>query len=302
MRPVRSGSAVRALVLATLLAGPSDADAQDPARGAALMAEARQALGGEDRLRSVKALDVTGEFRRSAGSLTLEGELRIRLALPDKLRRDEDVSPPGGGPTVGRTEVLNGAAVWDEGGGTFRGVGPGGRFARLGRDGGGGGDGRQGGAGRFDPAQREELQRRSRQADLARLMLAWLLTDGQAVWVGTAESPDGTADVVEIAPPNAPAMRLFLDASSHMPLMITWQGVAPQIVLRRGGGRGPGGPPDARGPSEAMLRMTLGDYKTVNGVRLPHLMTRGVNGETIEEWTIDNYKINPSFGAGVFTK
>lgn len=31
-------------------------------------------------------------------------------------------------------------------------------------------------------------------------------------------------------------------------------------------------------------------------------MTRGLNGQTIEEWTIDTYRLNPSFRADVFTK
>jgi hypothetical protein len=48
--------------------------------------------------------------------------------------------------------------------------------------------------------------------------------------------------------------------------------------------------------------MTLGDYKTVNGVKFPHLITRGVNDMTIEEWTIDSYRVNPSFKSDVFTK
>ena len=48
--------------------------------------------------------------------------------------------------------------------------------------------------------------------------------------------------------------------------------------------------------------MTLGDYKTVDGIKLPHLITRGVNDMTIEEWTIDSYRINPSFQPDVFTK
>ena len=48
--------------------------------------------------------------------------------------------------------------------------------------------------------------------------------------------------------------------------------------------------------------MTLGDYKTVGGIRLPHLITRGVNDQTLEEWTVSNYRINPSFKADTFTK
>ena len=48
--------------------------------------------------------------------------------------------------------------------------------------------------------------------------------------------------------------------------------------------------------------MTLGDYKAVNGIRLPHLMTRGADDATTEEWTIDSYRINPNFRGDVFTK
>jgi hypothetical protein len=40
----------------------------------------------------------------------------------------------------------------------------------------------------------------------------------------------------------------------------------------------------------------------VNGVMLPHLITRAVNDMTIEEWTIRSYRIDPSFRSDVFTK
>jgi hypothetical protein len=273
------------------------------------MAEARKAVGGEERLRSVKSLDVKGEFKRAAGARNMEGEQRVRLETPDKLRRDEDITFPGGGPSISRTEVLNGSIVWEEGGGPGGGPG-GGFFLRRG----GPPDSPGGGQAERDPAQMaqrlEEAQRRGRQADLARLMLAWLLTaDGSVAWVGTAESPDGKADVVEVTVPNAPAMRLFLDQSSHMPLMITWQGAAQMMILRgrRGGGppsplRGSGAAGSAADPAQATLQMTLGDYKNVDGITLPHFITQGLNGQTIEEWTIDSYRLNPSFRADVFTK
>jgi hypothetical protein len=174
------------------------------------------------------------------------------------------------------------------------------------------------GAGRaaVDPAQLEQAQRRARQTELSRLMLAWLLNvDGSAAWIATAESPEGKADVIEITPAEGPAMRLFLDQATHMPLMITWQGPAPQLAVagrgrggrggQRAGGSEPAVPAGAgRGAprEQATLQMTLGNYKTVNGVKLPHLITRGVNDMTIEEWTIDSYRLNPSFKADVFTK
>lgn len=271
--------------------------AQDAAKGAALLAEARQAVGGDARLRAVKTLDVRGEFKRVAGQTTIDGELQIRIELPDKLRRDEDLSPPGGGPAIIRSEVLNGSTAWEESSGR------GGFF--IGRFGGGRGGG-DAGRPAVDPAQLEEAQRRAWQAELARFLLVWLLAaDGPVAWVGTAEAPDGRADVLEMTPRAGPVTRLFLDQTSHLPLMITWPGTAPQIVVaggRRGGRGGDAGAPPSRGGQQAMLQMTLAEYKMVDGIRLPHVVTRGANDTTTEEWTIDSYRINPNLRGDVFKK
>jgi hypothetical protein len=285
------------------------AAAQDAAKGATLLAEARKALGSEDTLRAVKALDMKSDFKRSLGQNTIGGDLELRMQGADKLRRDEDLSPPGGGPAIVRTEVLNGTAVWDEnsGAGGFGGGGFGGRAF-----GGRGGRGRFGAGatapaaepqapppgapqGRaFDPAQREELQRRTRQADLARYRLMWLLDTGASsiAWVGTAEAPEGKADVLEVATADGPT-RLFLDQQSHLPLMLTWQ---PAAAGRRGRGadQAPAQPPT--------VQLTVDDYKVVNGIKLPHHITRGLNGRTVEEWTVKRYKLNPTFKADVFNK
>jgi hypothetical protein len=304
-------SACVVLFAVALCTGSAAVSAQDASKGAALLMEARRALGGEEKLSAIRALHVRGDFKRAAGQMSLEGELQIRVERPDKLRRDEDLSLPGGGPAVLRTEVLNGSTVWDDisgGGGAF--VARFGRGDRGGGDGGGAAGAARGGRAAIDPARLEEAQRRARQIELSRFMLVWLLAvEGDASWIATAESPDGRADVIEITAANRPATRLFLDQTTHMPLMITWQGAAPQLIARgrggRGGQRGDGPPPDAtqpRAPEQATLQMTLGDYKPVNGVKLPHLITRGVNDMTIEEWTIDSYRVNPAFRSDVFTK
>jgi hypothetical protein len=288
------------VLCAAAIASASSSLAQDASKGAALLAEARRALGGEEKLRAIKTLDVRGDFTRAARQTTIDGELQIRLEVPDKLRRDEDLSLPGGAPAVIRTEVLNGSTVWEDisgGGGGFA------RFGRGDRGGGNAGNGggaRDGGAGvgraAIDPARLEEAQRRSRGLELSRWMLAWLLiVDGEPSWIATAEAPEGKADVIEIKPVNGPAVRLFLDQNTHVPLMLTWQGAAPQLIA---GARGGNGQPR----EQATQQMMLGDYRTVNGVKLPHLITRAVNDMTIEEWTIDSYRINPAFKADVFTK
>lgn len=306
MRP----ATISIVLSAVVLSWAAGLHAQDAAKGTALLAEARQAVGGDERLRAVKTLDVRGEFKRVAGQTTIDGELQIRIALPDKLRRDEDLSPPGGGPAIIRTEVLNGSTVWEETsgrGGFFVGGFGGGRRGGGGFDGGGRAGAEASERPAADPAQIEEAQRRAWQAELTRFLLVWLLAaDGPVAWVGTAEAPDGRADVLEITPRAGPVTRLFLDQASHLPLMITWPGAAPQLVVvaggRRGGRRGDAGAPPAGGGQQATPQMTLAEYRTVNGIRLPHLITRGANETTTEEWMIDSYRINPNFRGDVFTK
>ena len=80
----------------------------------------------------------------------------------------------------------------------------------------------------------------------------------------------------------------LLDRVVMVPSVVTWDNAAPVS--------------SHRGAQQATLQMTLADYKAVNGVMLPHLITRGVNDMTIEEWTIDSYRLNSSFKSDVFTK
>src|SRR5688572_26111319 len=115
MLPMLTPRSTTFVVLAILTLGfAGNSPAQDAARGAALLAEARKALGGAEKLAAVSTLEMKSDFKRLIGQTTVEGELEIRLGLPDKLRRDEDTSLPGGGPAILRTEVLNGSEVWEE--------------------------------------------------------------------------------------------------------------------------------------------------------------------------------------------
>ena len=195
-------------------------------------------------------------------------------------------------------------------------------------DGAAAGGGRAG-APAIDPERLREAQLRQRQGELARLMLMWFLTtDAPAAWLGTAQSADGTADVIEITPAGGQATRVFLDSATHMPLMMTNTGFGGGGRGRRGGGpdgRGavpnaqaaapapaaptpgaPTGAPEARrggGPPQSVTIEThLSEYKAVNGIKLPHLITRGVNGQTNEEWEIKNYRVNPNLKSNTFSK
>jgi hypothetical protein len=320
---------------------------EDTAKGAALLAEARKAIGGEEKLAAVKRLQVKGEMRRGQGNLTLDGDSEVFFELPDKFRRNESLTLGPGGPGTERVEVLNGNDVWEEntggrggfGGGDFRGRGGdfggfGGRRGDLGAVFGGGND--QGRGQGIDPERLKEAQLRARRTEVARLLLAFLLTtDSPVAWIGTAQAPEGTADVLEVKSADGATTRLFLESTTHMPLMMTWSiggqraGRGGQAGGQGGQGRARGGdaapqagatpaPPAATpgaavdtvqgrrgrgfGGTPATLEMHLSEYKVVNGLKLPHLITRGTNGETAEEWVIKSYRINPTFKGNTFTK
>jgi hypothetical protein len=351
--------------------------ANDTARGASLLAEARKALGGEDKFAAIKRLEVKGLSRRAQGDQSVEGDIEIFFELPDKYRRNEELMLGGnGGLIIERVEALNGNEAWEStgggnfpgggfrgggggdrggGGGGFRGGGgpPGGRGGALGELIAGARGGTAGDAAGVDPERVRELQRRQRQQDVARLLLGMaLVTNGPAAWIGTAQSPDGTADVLEITSEGNPPIRLLLDSVTHVPLMLTWQGAPARGGGlpgggRRGGGagRGRGGNPDAAaggaapaqpggatepgnaaqpaapgqaadgagqgrrggqgaqgfgGGPTATIEMHLTDYKVVNGIKLPHVITRGSNGQTQEELEIKSYKVNSNFKANTF--
>ena len=153
----------------------------------------------------------------------------------------------------------------------------------------------------LDERLKDQL-RRVRQAELARLALVWLLSvDGPVAWIGTAQAPEGTADVLEVRPANGVPTRLFLDPATHVPLMITWSGQPSRGGdIRRRGAPAPPAPTPAQG--QATLELHMGDYKTVSGLKLPHLITRGTEGTTQEELKIKTFKINPNFKADTFTQ
>ena len=324
---MRAHVLVSSVAFVGLLAGLETRIAgQDAEKGASLLAEARKAIGGEDKLRALKSVQANGTFKRVNGNNTVEGDFEIFIEMPSRYRRNETTGAAGG-PIGERVEVLNGTEVWEEtssgfpgGRGGFGGFGRGGDGGGRGDGGGGrgdaggfrgdagargqiaelfgrGGDGRAGGG--LDPERLREAQRRQRQNEVARLVLLWFLsTDAPATWVGTAKAPDGTADVIEIKPAEGAATRVFLDSTTHMPLMMTNTGFGGGRGRRGGGADGRAGGP----PPQITLETHLSEYKTVNGIKLPHLITRGANGQTNEEWEIKNYKINPNLKQNTFTK
>jgi hypothetical protein len=299
MRRSRQLPLAMTVVLATTAARGAAQGPQGLADVPRALAEARAAVGGEKQLAKVHALSLAGTLQRMIGDRTVDGEVTIDLQLPDKMLRTDSISPMGDSALVVATDGLNGDALLRN---TRVVNAPPGAMIRVPPAPAAGSD-----------AEAQAL--RAARADLARLTVALLLAAPASMPLefaegGEAESADGKADVIDIKGPGSFAAKLFLDKSSHRPLMLTYRGVAPRFFMRRvqgqppPGGRGPGGEPGADrapGPPDVVdITLYFDDYRSEDGVMLPHHITRAFDGQTNEELTFKTIKMNPSFKAETF--
>jgi hypothetical protein len=311
MKKLMCVAAAAALAVAPLAA-------QDQA--AEVMQKTRAALGGA-KVEQLKALQLRGPFVREMGNRQVQGTLELTLQLPGNMHRLEDTEMMGG-MSIERVSGLNGDNAWED---------------MQNRGGMGGGMQivmRGPGNTELNAQQIEENRRRRLKTELNRYLLAFFGGATLApTYVAVAEAPDGKADVVEVKNELGQGTRLFIDQATNLPLMMQYQEVRPRMNMMGGpggpgcprggpGGRGPGGPPPgAQGegqrpdPEEIRRRMEnmpppepsnvsvfLGDYKNVDGVMIPHRLTYAVDGKTVEEWTIDRVRVNPSIKADLFEK
>src|SRR5262245_42814489 len=260
-----------------------------------LLALARKALGGEAKLNTIETLSATGKLRRVMGEMDQSGEIEFTFALPDRFRKEETVSTPMG-PEVMLVAVLNANQAWRD----IKALGGGNLMMSTRHLRGDHGS---------EAKQLEEMQ-----GEFQRLLVSTLLILPPASslqFIGESESNDGRADVIDVKGDDGFAARLFLDQKTHLPLMLSYRGVLPRMVFSRMGLRPLGGDREkmrmemderrkkieAEGPpplEEADFELHYSDYRVVDGVQLPHVVTRAVNGETKEEWQIQKYRINPS--------
>jgi len=219
--------------------------AQAPARdAAAVLAEAREALGGEKRLSAVKNFVATGRTRQIRGDNLVPIEFEIAVELPDKYVRKDEIPAQESAPTsVGFSgdELIQlpvpATSTPPPGGG--RAAGP---------------------ATPPSPAQLDAA-RKTRVAavkqDFVRLTLGMFAGSFSSYpltfkYVGQAEAPQGKADVVEAkAAPNF-TVRLFVNSQTHLPIMVSWAPDRPAGPPRGSppsAGQAPSGPPGAPAPT-----------------------------------------------------
>jgi hypothetical protein len=225
-----------------------------------VLAAARAALGGDNRLAAVKTFIATGRTRQVRGSTLVPVEFEITCELPDKYIRKDEVPAQDTDITVsgfsGDTLV---------------------QFPPL----------PSGGAG-ASPMAVQRLT--TLKQDFARLMLGIFAASLPAypltfTYAALGEAPEGQADMLDVAGAGNFAARLVVQRASHLPVMLMWQAPA----ARAGGPRG--APPPAAAPL-VEHRLYYGDFREVSGVKWPFRIRRAIAGETVEETTFDRIRLN----------
>jgi hypothetical protein len=252
-------------------------------KGAEVLAEARKAIGGADKVGAVRTIVATGKSQRQMGQMQMGGDIEIAIALPDRYLRTQVDSIMGN--SVTREQGFNGGALLE------RSVAPPGATVMFrGPDAGG------------DPERAKQMRLQMQKNELSRLLAAWLLTtpgyaQGQFTYVGEAESPDGKADALEVKGADNLSFRVFIDKKTRRPLMLTYQGRPPMIRTQTmsAGQRPPAGGHgeiEAAPPALTEIQWFVDDFREVGGLWLPHRLVQAADGKTIEEWEFSKITVN----------
>jgi hypothetical protein len=302
--------------------------AQDKA--ADVMQKAKSALGGE-KLDQVKALSLEGPFAREMGNRQVSGKIELTLQLPANMYRSEDTEMMGG-ISIERLSVLAGDKAWED---MQNRGGMGGGMQIVMR-----GPGNQElNAEQLEQARLRRFRTEFNRYMLACFGGAGLqptyvavaeAPDGKA---DVVEVKNEQGQAVRLFVDQNSHMPLMLQYQEVRPRMMIngpggpgggpGRGVAvrggpdgpppaPADGARSGGAPAGGQRPDPEEvrrrmeamppPAPSTVTLYLGEYKKVDGVMLPHRLTQAVDGKTVEEWTIEKVKINPTLKADLFEK
>lgn len=307
----------RFMTIGLVLAAAAGVHASQTDKAAAVLAEARTAIGAQA-LQNLKTLSVDASVERNVGQMQLDSDITLLMELPDKYARSETITrgPARSTSTSGFNgdtpiERFNappspGGMVFLRMGGPRGPVGPDGKPVPM------------------TPEQQAAANKaavRSTKADLSRLMLGWFAMpfpsiDATYSYAGEAVSPDGKADVIDVKGADGFVARLFLDRETHLPLMVTYTAPKPRIVtIARGAGDGRGTESaktsagalqkqatDAASqpPEMADYALYFDDWRDAGGVKFPYAIKRAMSGTTVEEWTVKKIKVNPAIDAKAF--
>lgn len=282
------------------------------AQAQAILKQARDAAGGDAKLKAVQSLNFSGKSKRvtrmmigggSGGAqpapMIQESDFEVDVLAPDKYVRKDT------------REIMNGQATIISHRG-FNGETPIQRIETIGDA----------------PNFQQQQQRpdpvaavRNAKQEFLRSWLGWALEPPAGFGVtyrsAGAEDVNNTKyNVVEATAPDNFSAKLYFDAATHRLGMIRYK--APGMQMMRMSGSPPGATPPAdgqptqqvftrQGPAgggapgpETEIEIAFSDYKAVDGIQLPHKIRRTSNGEMVEETELKRFRINPNLKADKF--
>jgi hypothetical protein len=300
------------LCLGLVAVGPQKAD---PAKVAEVLSSARDALGGA-KLFAVKTLVATGRTRRLSGNNLVPIEFEIDVELPDKYVRKDEIPAQENEPT---SLGFNGPSLIQ----IPQPATPMPPPARAG----------------VPPPTPQTLEAQRQNAlkarvttakqDFARLMLGLFANSFSGApltftYVGEAEAPQGTAEVIDAKGEGTFALRLLVASDTHLPIMVSWQQPPTSVILKVPGQAAPANVPagavvvDAPAPPAASAsqeekdkytkdvgdlrrktmaqtieaRLYFADYRDTDGLKWPYRIRRAIGTDTNEETTFDRFRLN----------
>jgi hypothetical protein len=283
---------------------------QPPPDAARVLADMRQALGGDAALNAVQTFSVDGSLRANMGERLVDWDIELLCELPDKcIRARTQTGIPAAGITM--TDGYNGTDL----------------IRRIDAHGRPGPKDMQGGPMTPDAIAARKLAAANRQKEeFARLTLALFGAPLSAfpleLSFGGPDQLDGRPmEAIEAKGAGGFSVRLLVDADTHLPAALVWK-AAPiavmttsSIVTTRNGevvnstsqtvdsprSLPPGsvsvnGPP-TRGLFEGLAkvehRFIFSDFKKSGDVTWPRKIRHDIDGQLSEEWHFGGFKINP---------
>lgn len=188
----------------------------DVERALELLGQARAAIGGESAINSIQNLSLKGKVRKliqlpGQPERELNGEFEMSMVLPDRLMKMERLKFGEAGDA--RTPAIEGQEVKVR---DFK--------VKVIR-------------GEENAAMQNEM-RQHEHAEIARYMLGLLLTPPPSLkaaynYAGEGDVTGTRCDIIEVSGESGFALKLYLDKSSHLPLMMSYQGSLPRIPFNK---------------------------------------------------------------------
>jgi hypothetical protein len=309
-----------ALALSGFPPGRSQAPQNTDEHAKIVLDQARAALGGEAALKAIQSLSGSGSFIIGTGEHRASGQLKLDLLLPDMFMRTMKWTPMQT-VQITTTEAVNGTKVWTDsktsqngspgGGAMGGGMGRGGSRRGGGLGGGSGGGGGERGSGGPAPELRDNTGSQEFQgqmlADLDCLLAALFFFGPDFppegfIYAGEADVDNVRTDSLKITAVNGITFNIALDQKTHRPFMVEYYTSSSEssagAPLHR---KGPAGTIQA-GEAAAKpvdIQIYFSDYRSLqekrNGqVWLPYQINKSRDGQPVEDFRIDSFKLNPS--------